>query len=235
MSDKFEVAPLEKFFDESTPGLRKKDGIFYTPHYASAAMTERALELWLESRGSYRDLTFGVGENSFYTNNFIKMIREWKLDGFNAYILCPHSTGKWRGSGYWINDTVINNVFSLIDKFIKDNKVDTDKIVLVGYSQGARGALYIPTKRMNFFSALVVLSAFDVPVDISVLKDVPTKGYSEGFTYMNTTFVNVFGKENYKKISVSHVELPKAVFTLDENNDNKSDVVEWMLNQKLKK
>lgn len=56
MSDKFEVAPLEKFFDESTPGLRKKDGIFYTPHYAAAAMTERALELWLESRGSYRDL-----------------------------------------------------------------------------------------------------------------------------------------------------------------------------------
>ena len=40
MSDKFAVAPLEKFFDESTPGLRKKDGIFYTPHYAAAAMTD---------------------------------------------------------------------------------------------------------------------------------------------------------------------------------------------------
>lgn len=56
MTDSFEDSPLEKFFDESAPGLRKKDGIFYTPRKVASAMAEQALELWLKQHSSYRDL-----------------------------------------------------------------------------------------------------------------------------------------------------------------------------------
>ena len=56
MTDKFENLPLEKFFDESTPGLRKKDGIFYTPRKVAEAMAQQALELWQQQHDSYRDL-----------------------------------------------------------------------------------------------------------------------------------------------------------------------------------
>jgi hypothetical protein len=200
----------------------------YTPSTASDGK-KIPLVIWLHGGGE-----FNSSEKTFKNSGFLKVLNEWKLDGFNAYVICPHVSGKWY-SGLWVSDKTVNNLYSLLDKFIKENNVDKNKIILTGHSQGARGVLYVPSKRLDFFSALVVLSGFDAVNDISVLKHIPAKGYSEGYGYMKTTFVNTFGKENYMDIMTSHGDIPNKAFNLDVNKDNKSDLVEWMLNQELKK
>ena len=65
--------------------------------------------------------------------------------------------------------------------------------------------------------------------DISTLKHIPTRGYSEYINYMNTTFKKTFGSENYYQLNTSHGNVPNMAMNIDENNDNKSDLVEWML------
>ena len=200
----------------------------YTPSTASEGK-KIPLVVWLHGGNE-----FYVGEDAFKKSGLLEVINNWKLDGFNAYVLCPHAAGKWK-SGLWVTEKNANNVYNLIDKFIKENNVDKNKIILVGHSQGGRGVLYIPSVRPNYFSALVALSAFDPVNDISGLKHIPAKGYSEGYGYMQTTFAETFGKENYMDIMTSHGDIPNKAFNLDENKDNKSDLVEWMLTQELKK
>jgi len=183
------------------------------------------LIVWLHGGGST-----SLDEESFKKLDLMGILNNWKLDGFNAYVLCPKLTNEW-SDGLWITEKSKDNLYSLIDKFIEENNINTDKIILAGFSQGARGVLYVPYFRPNFFSSLVVLSAFDLKIDISSLKHIPARGYSEGFETMSKTFVNTFGKESYTEIKTEHDNLPNLVFNRDENKDNKSDVIEWMLTQ----
>ena len=71
----------------------------------------------------------------------------------------------------------------------------------------------------------------DPGVDISTLKHIPTRGYSEYISFMNNKFQSTFGSENYYQLNTSHGNVPNAALNMDENNDNKSDLVEWMLTQ----
>ena len=174
---------------------------------------------------------FNAKENIFKQYGLLKVLNNWKLDGFNAYVLCPHVAGKFFTSGVWVKEITTNNLFNLIDKFVKENNVDTNKIILAGHSQGGRGTLYAAYQRPEFFSALIVLSSADPTIDITTLKHIPAKGYSEGYNYMKTKFANTFGKENYTEFKTTHGNIPNMAFNQDENNDNKSDVIEWALRQ----
>jgi hypothetical protein len=47
--------------------------------------------------------------------------------------------------------------------------------------------------------------------------------------HMKKFFVPVFGEENLITVKTGHGNVPQVALKLDENKDNKSDLIEWML------
>lgn len=168
------------------------------------------------------------------------LLSDWKtknkeaLQYFNAYVLCPH----WTGDEGWNSETARTQLNALI-KYIKSKKnILESKIIIVGHSLGGQGTLYMAAKD-NFYSAAVILSGYSPGTDINKIK-LPIKGYvgkpSSGehepsYNYMSGTFKSVFGKDNLFILNTAHGYVPKVAFTADENNDHKSDLIEWMLAQ----
>ena len=207
--------------------------LLFTP---SSAENEEDIPLivWLHGSGERN-----VGEDQFKRVGFVKEMMNWSLDGFNAYVVCPQLKGKWNTST-WNNETALNYLDSLVNHLKACYNINTKKIYIAGHSLGAQGALYMASKRPTVYAACVPLSGYNPGVDISNIK-IPTIGYvgavsagedSSSVSYMNSYFAKQFGNDALRTIVTSHGNLPKDAFIEDENNDNKSDLIEWMLSQK---
>lgn len=187
------------------------------------------LIVWLHGIGERT-----IGEKTFADRGLPRVLNKWTLDGFNAYVLCPHLQGS---SSNWCSSSSLNKVNSLLDMIISTYNIDTNSIIIVGHSMGGYGAVYMAYHLEEYFSKLVVLSGYNCSVDLEDIS-IPTIGYvgtsnmGEDMAciwYMRDVFIPVFGKENAFSIESSHANLPNAVFNEDKNNNNQSDVIEWML------
>ena len=187
------------------------------------------LIVWLHGAGEVN-----VRENTFKNRGLPKILNEWKLEGFNAYVLCPRLA-----SDNWNTRKNKNNLYSLIEKIVEDYNIDEKKIIISGHSLGGLGVQQVVYSKQNYFSAMVVMSGDNPYVQLGELKNMPVKGYSESsgncFQYMSGVFTKVFGKENVTIMKVSHANIPNAAFNEDKNGDGRSDLIEWMLTQELKK
>ena len=203
----------------------------YTPSTASSGK-KTPLIIWLHGSGS-------VGaEHSKFKNNFLRYMENWKLEGFNAYILCPLLK-----HGSWNSQTSKKQVYTLIDKILEEKNIDTDKIILAGHSLGAQGIFNIADGKSDFYSALVFLSPYKATpstIDITQFKNVPLIGYvgtveagedDTSYRYAIRTFANTYGKDKLIVVNTGHGNVPKYAFNIDSNRDNKSDLIEWMLMQ----
>ena len=121
---------------------------------------------------------------------------------------------------------------------IKKN-INTDKIIIEGHSLGGSGTLYIGAHSRACFSAVVPISGYPSYANLNNIK-VPIRGYvgsskkgedTNSINYMREIFKNNFGIEKLFERKVSHDNIPITAFTEDLNNDNKSDLIEWMLTQ----
>jgi pimeloyl-ACP methyl ester carboxylesterase len=198
----------------------------FTP--SSAAESESVpLILFLHGKGEY-----GGGGYSFMRAGLPLVMNNWNLDGFHAYIICPHMSGKW-DTGYWCQDATADQIRDLLDKFIAEHPVDTDKIILTGFSSGGIGAMYMALALPEYFSKLVVLSGLPLEgYDISEIT-IPTLGYAESSlsmaSFMRREFASVFGEDHVRVYDVEHYLLPRAAFGDDADYNRRSDLVEWML------
>ena len=203
----------------------------YTPSTAASGK-KTPLIIWLHGSGS-------VGaEYSKFKSNFLSYMKDWKLEGFNAYIVCPLLK-----HGNWNNQPNKARVYTLVYKILKEKNIDTDKIILAGHSMGAQGIFNIADGKSDFYSALVFLSPYKATpstIDINQFKNVPLIGYvgtveagedETSYKYATKTFSNTYGSDKMIIVNSSHGALPKKVFNIDNNKDNKSDLVEWMLKQ----
>lgn len=190
------------------------------------------LLVWLHGSGEV-----GTTESQFMSAGLPAVLKNWSLDGFNAYVICPHLTGNYRGS--WANTTSLNNLNTLIDKIIKEKNIDTDMIMLSGHSMGGLGSMYVAYYSSGRYSALAVLSGYNPGVDLSGIT-IPTVGYvgttaggedSNSYSFMVNKFKKTFGDANTLVRNTSHGALPRVAYTEDSNKDNKSDLMEWMLSQ----
>ena len=203
----------------------------YTPSTAASGK-KTPLIIWLHGSGS-------VGaEHSRFKSNFLSYMKDWKLEGFNAYIVCPLLK-----HGSWNNQPNKARVYTLVDKILKEKNIDTDKIILAGHSMGAQGIFNIADGNSDFYSALVFLSPYKATpstIDINQFKNVPLIGYvgtveagedETSYKYATKTFSNTYGSDKMIIVNTWHGNVPKYVFNIDNNKDNKSDLVEWMLKQ----
>ncbi len=227
----------------SDPGIGMKyqyinDGnsIPYALYSPSSASTNKGTPLivWLHGSGEV-----GTGESAFKNSGLLNVLNNWKLDGVNAYVLCPHLTGRYSGS--WGNQTAVNNVNALVDKIIKQYDIDTSTIIITGHSMGGIGTIYHAYYGMNRYAAMVPLSAYGTNVDLNQLKSMPKYAFvgtpaagedSSSYNYVTGTFKKTFGSDVVVVRSTSHGGIVKSAFATDSNKDNKSDLFEWMLAQK---
>lgn len=193
---------------------------------------ETPLLVWLHGSGEV-----GTGQGQFDGAGLVKVLNNWNLDGFNAYVICPHLTGAYRSN--WANQTSLKNLNALIDKFIASHKIDKDKIMLSGHSMGGLGSMYVAYHSPDRYSSLAVMSGYNPGVDLNGIK-IPTVGYvgtpaagedSSSYNFTVGTFKKRFGEANTFVRNATHGGLPKAAYTEDLNKDNKSDLMEWMLSQ----
>lgn len=181
----------------------------------------------------------GASESSrsvkeFEEVGFPKALSEWELDGFHAYILCPQNAG-----GYWKGTDKKDAVMEVIKKVQSELSIDEKRISIVGHSSGGGGALYINARSNGYFCAVVPISAVVSNPDEQNLCGAKIRAYlanGDGDGKLKWYFENylkvVAGKEQSFKINSTHLDSSCKAFQLDENKDNKSDLMEWILMQK---
>ena len=176
----------------------------------------------------------GHGESGYKTRGLTGIIGNWPLERFNAYIISPSLR-----SGSWAGPYLKDQLQKTLDIFIKNHNVDTNKIIICGHSLGGIGTQYMAYELQDYFSAQVIVSGYNVATDISQIT-IPTRAYvgqktygedpnSENYTL--TRLMDVFGEEAIYNLQTSHVSALKMAFTLDEDENNRSDLLEWMFAQ----
>lgn len=163
-----------------------------------------------------------------------QVMNNWKLTGFNAYVVCPQLYGRWN-TGHWYSSDAAEYVMELLDYLVGAYPVDTENVVLVGFSAGGMGALYMVEENPDYFSKLVVMSAPDSGAGSLENIAIPTVGCSEMEisynSFMNDAFPKAFGADSVRYYCVKHIEVPHAAFNDDADNDQRSDLVEWMFEE----
>ena len=180
-------------------------------------------------------------DNAFFRNKFlVDLFNNWELEGFNAYIVCPHLTGNGY-SNTWANNKSATNLFALLEHLVDELNIDPERIILQGHSLGGQGVLYMALQNPDYFSAIIPVSAYTVSGDLNTIKDIPMKAFcgsasagedSNSINYMKRIFKDTLGEDNLIEMNVSHDNAPKTAFITDENGDGKSDLIEWALTQR---
>ena len=193
----------------------------FTPSNADK-LEKVPLIVWLHGSGE-----IAVTESVFRARGLPTVLENWNLDGFSAYVLCPHLSGGWGST--WVNANAKRNLTNVVDKFISEHNVDTNNIIIVGHSLGGQGALYMAYHMSDYFSKAVVLSGYYVQgVELSQIT-IPTIFYTGksddgGCTYsMSTYFEPIFGEDSCFWVDASHGTVPKMSFT----EDNGKHVRKW--------
>ena len=157
-----------------------------------------------------------------------KYLKNHELD---AYVLAPQCPQE----EYWDEEVL----YRLIQKVIKENKIDPDRIYLTGLSMGGWGAWNLAFAHPDMFAALVPIAGFvdRVPmIENCKIKDIPTRI----FHGLLDDVVDVSYSVNiYKKLRICNEDIELTIFD-DANHDSWTRVYddpaiyEWMLQQKRK-
>jgi len=196
--------------------------LFYTPSSATTDGTT-PLIVWLHGSDEC-----GASESIFRDRGLPAVLKSWSLKGFNAYILCPRLPGgiKWTQRS--------DSVFSMISNIVSKYKVDTRKIILMGHSLGGIGTEYIAFQKPGYFSCQIIMSGYSSGVDLSQLKDLPTRVYAENSEYSAhyNTLKNTFGQEACTVLNCGHGEVPGKALTIEKSDAaGVSDLLYWAISQ----
>ena len=156
----------------------------YVPSNVKSGMP---LLLYLHGGGATSDFSY------YKLNNQTSFISIAPVSYYNGW------TGNWIGgqgyrNGQIINDDRIKEVKSLVDKVVEDCQIDTNRIYIMGSSNGAAGVWYMVYSYPNFFAAAIPVSGYEGP----------SNAFLPGFNYVtngnlknfaNTKIVGLTGPE----------------------------------------
>lgn len=199
----------------------------YSPSLASE---NEAIPLivWLHS-----DAENNCNLDYFFNHGLTKVLNNWELEGFKAYILFPHLTGEYN-TKRWNNEGAVSNLKALLDDILLEYDIDREKVIVVGHSIGGQGALYMALKLPDYFSKAVSCSGFDIYTEelnftIPVRAYVGTADDQASIAFTKHKLSRIIGDENIFVLDTDHSGVPFKAFTQDSDNNNCSDLVEWML------
>lgn len=199
----------------------------YTPSSASENNSIPMI-VWLHS-----DAENNCNLDYFFNHGLTKVLNNWELEGFNAYILFPHLTGEYNAKR-WNNEEAVSNLKALLDDILLEYDIDREKVIVVGHSIGGQGALYMALKLPDYFSKAVSCSGFDIYTEelnftIPVRAYVGTADNQASIAFTKHKLSRIIGDENIFVLDTDHSGVPFKAFTQDSDNNNCSDLVEWML------
>ena len=202
--------------------------LLYTPSTADGTK-QLPLIVWLHGSGER-----GVSQGTFRNAGLPAVLEKWKLEGFNAYVVCPQLKD-WGGS--WNNSDTMHSIKNLISNLSDKYSIDPNRIYITGHSLGAQGALYMAARMPDTFAAAVVLSGYHPRVDLESIT-IPTITYvgtvlskENGgcIDFTNDYFIPTFGYSCVTWVEASHGQVPSVAFNLDRNRNGRSDLLEWLL------
>ena len=201
----------------------------YTPSCADE-YDEIPLIVWLHGTGQ-----IGVSEWEFRNWSLPAVIEDWTLEGFNAYVLCAQLSAPFN-NGTWNNPTSMGYVKDILDAFISEHNVDRSKVYILGHSLGAVGSVYMAHEMPEYFAACVAMcpyyQGFDITeIEIPVMAYVGSPGGGEDeISYRYALKISdALGDDSVTVFPTSHGGVPKMAFNLDEDGNNRSDLLEWLL------
>lgn len=152
-----------------------------------------------------------------------------KTNSIDAYVLAPQCPE----GEYWDSETL----YRLVQKVVKENNVDQNRIYLTGLSMGGWGAWNLAFAHPEIFAALVPVCGFvdRVPMlENCKIKDIPTRI----FHGLLDDVVDVsYSTTIYKKLKPCSKDITLTIFD-DANHDSwtrvydNSAIYDWMLQQK---
>ena len=186
------------------------------------------LIIWLHGSGEV-----GASPSTYKSISMPKYLLNLTEKCPNAYVLCPQLAGPFH-PGRWNNDVAAQHIDDIVDGFISTHNIDTNRIYIIGHSLGGQGALYIASK-LNKFAACVTLSPYNPGCNLSTLPSTTIsiagtakKGEdSASISYANS-LKSTLGENNVIFIESSHGQLPEILLSVDENNNQFSDFLEWL-------
>lgn len=203
----------------------------YTPSCADE-YDEIPLIVWLHGTGQ-----IGVSEWEFRNWSLPAVIEDWTLEGFNAYVLCAQLSAPFN-NGTWNNPTSMGYVKDILDAFISKHNVDRSKVYILGHSLGAVGSVYMAHEMPEYFAACVAMcpyyQGFDITeIEIPVMVYVGSPGGGEHeISYRYALKIqDALGDDSVIVFPTSHGGVPKMAFNLDQNENNRSDLIEWLFSK----
>ena len=182
------------------------------------------------------------GDYSASVNEFKNM----KLDNDLAFIMVVYSSGNYSTQAY-------SDIKATADEVVSKYKINKSKIGASGFSSSGTYVYHLVVNNQGYFHSMIPISS-GVSAGDKVLKDnldylktLNIKGYGEnggaydangkkcaGWTNWSpsnsmTSAFNALGKSNnfVNLGKMCHSNVRSYVFNLDENNNNRSDYIEW--------
>jgi predicted peptidase len=206
------------------------DGLPYHLFTPSEGGEMLPLIVWLHGSGESN-----TKSDTFMRRGLMPTLTNWNSDGAKVYLICPQLAGP-HNNGHWNTDKSVQQVKDILDDFIKTHDVDVRRIYIVGHSLGGQGSLYMSVQLSDYFAACVALSPYDSGADISsstipIIVYVGDVDCGEDVNSINyaTSLGRIIGQDNILSVKSGHGALPSIVFTLDDDKNGRSDIIEWLL------
>jgi predicted peptidase len=113
-------------------------------------------------------LHYGGKITPFYSKDFLTSLVEPALQDLDAIFVAPDCPG--RG---WSNPLSEAAVLELILILMEEYDIESNRILLLGYSMGGLGAWYLAARHPDLFSAAIPISALVDANATPIIKDVP--------------------------------------------------------------
>ena len=108
----------------------------------------------------------------------------------------------------------------------------------MGHSLGGQGAMYMSHEMPEYFAACVSLSPYspsvamkDVTIPFRAYLGTVDGGEDERCVKYAVRLEKIFGEDSVFYFHCTHGQVPLKTFALDENHNNKPDVLEWLFVQ----
>ncbi len=211
------------FVEKNAGGMRY--GLCVPSEYSNQSIP---MIVWLHGSGEV-----GAGFGTLRGSGLLKVVENWDKTGLKdipAIIVAPQLS-----SGSWNSSKVTSAVKTIMDEVMSQYNINKKNVSLIGHSLGGSGVYHVAAANQSYFSSIVMLSGYTSSPSAATkeyFKSIPMKGYSESGTALSNTksFFNSIGKgDQVRKMNCGHGAVPGEVLKLDENNDQVSDVIYWML------
>jgi predicted peptidase len=113
-------------------------------------------------------LHYGGKVTPFYSKEFVTALVEPALKDLDAIIAAPDCP-----AAGWTNTLSESAILELMLILLEEYNIDSDRLVILGYSLGGSGTWYMAARHPDLFSAAIPISAPAESANTAIVKQVP--------------------------------------------------------------